>query len=452
MRFIDSINGKTNVDDEVRAVKRKIAYTKKRAKSPETKAMMRNLYQKMYELQFQEDYVCLVMDSYSDYDRANQGFFINGIKYRRFLGTNGGIKNSTIVYVNERIYPELKKRLDNGRDKEKKIVPAKLEAYQALICSGSTPLPEPKGFIVVDDCITHFKDNVILINDSVDGEPLLTYEQDYEVEHNDSDGYGLMTPEYASRVNEYLTGSSEPLSGMNTRYAWNKGMVYTFDFVEFAEKVAGTYEVVDAWGDRRDVRDADVILTVSMLKLWDSYRSWEDYYQNCVENGYQFSTPKTTPEQLENVRNTNYQFLQSYEFTDEELEQLCQPTIDEINDAIGMDYRKSLVFLGGYSMNEHNIHKLDSYIRALMVEPELINDSFIRRKIYSMIRKRIELAKKGSIKVDANYAMISGDPYALCQSMFGLAITGLLKAGELYHKYWLDKGADELACFRAPMT
>jgi hypothetical protein len=189
-----------------------------------------------------------------------------------------------------------------------------------------------------------------------------------------------------------------------------------------------------------------------MLKLWDSYRSWEDYYQNCVENHYQFATPKTTPEQLENVRNTNYQFLQSYEFTDDELQELCQPTINEINDALGMDYRKSLVFLGGYSMNEQNIEKLDSYIRALMVEPELIHDSFIRRKIYSMIRKRIELAKKGSIKVDANYAMISGDPYALCQSMFGLEVTGLLKAGELYHKYWLDKGADELACFRAPMT
>ena len=452
LRFIDEINGQLNIDDEIHAVKRKIAFTKKRSKSPETKAMMRNLYSKLYELQFQPDYVCVVMDSYSDYDRANQGFSINGIRFRRLLGTNGGIKNSTIVYVNERIYPELKHRLDNGRDMSKKMVPAKLEAYQALICSGSTPLPEPNGFIVVDDCITHFKDNVILINDSADGEPVLTHEQDYDVEHNNSDGYGLMTPEYSARVNEYLTGSQEPMSGMNTRYAWTKGMVYTFDFVEFAEKVAGTYEVVDAWGDKRDIRDADVILTVSMLKLWDSYRSWEDYYQNCVENHYQFATPKTTPEQLENVRNTNYQFLQSYEFTDDELQELCQPTIDEINDALGMDYRKSLVFLGGYSMNEQNIGKLDSYIRALMIEPELIHDSFIRRKIYSMIRKRIELAKKGSIKVDANYAMISGDPYALCQSMFGLEITGLLKAGELYHRYWLDKGADELACFRAPMT
>ena len=40
----------------------------------------------------------------------------------------------------------------------------------------------------------------------------------------------------------------------------------------------------------------------------------------------------------------------------------------------------------------------------------------------------------------------------LCQSMFGLEKTGLLKEGEIYNKYWADSGADSLVCFRAPMT
>ena len=297
LRFIDEINGVSNINNSVREIQKKIKYEKKKPRSRETKVLIRELYHQLYELQFQKDYVCIIMDSDSDYDKANKGFSINGIQYRRFLGTNGGIKKSTIVYVNAEIYPELKRRLDNGRNMNVPLVPAKLEAYQALICSGSTPLPQPKGFIVVNDCITHFKDDVILINDETDGEPDLTYVKDYEVEHNDSDGYGLMLPSYSRRVNEYLTGDGErTISGMNTRYAWEKGMVYTFDFIEFAEKVAGTYEVTDAWGDKRDVRDAEVILTVSMLKLWDSYDSWEDYYRNCQENGYQFSTPKVTPE------------------------------------------------------------------------------------------------------------------------------------------------------------
>lgn len=458
LRFIDEINGVKDLNEKVRNVQRKIRSIKKQPKSRETKMLISSYYDTLYELQFQRDYLCVIMNSESDYDRANQGFSIDygdcTINYRRFLGTNGGIKNSTIVYVNEEIYPELKKRLDNGRDKSQELVPAKLEAYQALICSGSIPLPAPKGIIVVDDCITRFKEDVILINDAADGEPILTNEKNFEIEHNDSDGFGLMLPSYSQRVNEFLTGSSEVISGMNTRYAWNKGMLYTFDFVEFAETVANTYEVTDIWGDVRDVRDAEVILTASMLKLWQSYKNWEDYYFNCEENHYQFSTPKITPEKLENVRDTNYQFLQSYDFTDKELEELCQPTIDEIKDVIGLDYRKSLAFLAGFGLNEDNAFNdnLENYVKALMIDQRMIDDPFIRKKICHMIKKRIEMGKRGAIRVNANYAMISGDPYSLAQSMFGLEVTGLLKKGEVYHKYWIDKGADEIACFRAPMT
>lgn len=455
LRFIDELNGVDDVFNKVKSIQRKIKIEKKKPKSRETKTTIKNLYDAMYSLQFQKDYVCVIMDSDKDYDRANLGFSINGIEYRRFLGTNGGIKNSTIVYVNSKLYPELKKRLDNGRNKNIPLVPAKLEAYQALICSGSTPVPEPRGFIVVKDCITHFKDNVIMINDESDGEPIMTKIDNYEVEHNDSDGYGLMLPSYSRKVNEYLTGDSKnTISGMNTRYAWTKGMLYTFDFIEFAEKIADNYEVTDIWGKKRDIRDAEVILTESMLKLWESYDSWEDFYRNCQENHYQFSVTKTAPQTLENVRNTNYQFLQSYHFTDDELQELCQPTIDEITGVLGMDYRKSLVFLAGFGLNEDDAYSdnFDYYIRALMIDERMINDSFIRRKIWDMIAKRIEMAKRGAIKVNANFAMISGDPYALCQSIFGLEITGLLKAGEVYHKYWIVKGSDEIACFRAPMT
>lgn len=464
LRFIDEINNRQDINEAVKCIQRKIKDIKKKPKTKDTKLLIGEYYNSLYSLQFQKDYICVIMESNKDYDRANQGFSINFgkvdgkdciIRYRRLLGTNGGIKNSTIVYVNELIYPELKKRLDNGRDMSKELVPAKLEAYQALICSGSIPLPEPRGIIVVNDCITHFKEDVILLNDENSDEPIMTYENDYEIEHNDSDGYGLMLPSYSRKVNEFLNGDGEhTIAGMNTRYAWTKGMCYTFDFIEFAEKVAGTYEIIDAWGDKRDVRDADIILTVSMLKLWDSYKNWEDYYANCQENHYQFSTPKTTPDELESVRDTNYQFLQSYHFTDEELQELCQPTIDEIEDVLGMDYRKSLVFLSGFGLTETNNfwNNLDYYVKALMADERMICDPYVRRKIWNMIKTRIEMAERGAIRINANFAMISGDPYALAQSMFGIEVTGLLKAGEVYHKYWIDRGATEIACFRAPMT
>ena len=459
LRFIDEFNNALDSDDKAKEIKRKMKQVKKRKRSPETKALIRNLYQTLYDIQYQKDYLCVVMDSNKDYDLLNsKGFTVNGVEYKRLLGTNGGIKNSTIIYVSERLYPMIKERIDNGRDKTQKLVPAKLEAYQALVCSGSVALPEPKGIIVVNDCITHFKDNVILIDDTNDGKPTLTNIKDYDVEHNDSDGYGLMSPEYSITINEYLNGISDTLSGFTVRYAWTKGMLYTFDFVDFAENVSGTYIIKDAWGDERDIRDADVILTTSMLKLWDAYKNWEDFYENCHKNHYEFSAAKTTPIELENIHNTNYQFLQSYDFDDDELYELCKPTIDSIKDIFGMDYRKAIIFLCGMGLNSHNVfsgfgtENFDCVSRALMIEPQMINDPFIRKRIMTMIGKRINDAKKGVLSIDANYAMISGDPYALCQSMFGMNITGLLKSGEVYHKYWIDKGSKELSCFRAPMT
>lgn len=459
LRFIDEFNNALDSDDKAKEIKRKMKQVKKRKRSPETKALIRNLYQTLYDIQYQKDYLCVVMDSNKDYDLLNsKGFTVNSVEYKRLLGTNGGIKNSTIIYVSERLYPMIKERIDNGRDKTQKLVPAKLEAYQALVCSGSVALPEPKGIIVVNDCITHFKDNVILIDDTNDGKPTLTNIKDYDVEHNDSDGYGLMSPEYSITINEYLNGISDTLSGFTVRYAWTKGMLYTFDFVDFAENVSGTYIIKDAWGDERDIRDADVILTTSMLKLWDAYENWEDFYENCHKNHYEFSAAKTTPIELENIHNTNYQFLQSYDFDDDELYELCKPTIDSIKDIFGMDYRKAIIFLCGMGLNSHNVfsgfgtENFDCVSRALMIEPQMINDPFIRKRIMTMISKRINDAKKGVLSIDANYAMISGDPYALCQSMFGMNITGLLKSGEVYHKYWIDKGSKELSCFRAPMT
>ena len=115
LRFIDELNGIVGADEKINQIKRKIKIQKTKPKTRQTKESISQLYRELYALQFKEDYLCVVMDRNSDYDRLNKGFIFNGISFRRFLGTNGGIKNSTIVYVNEKLYPELKRRLEIGR-------------------------------------------------------------------------------------------------------------------------------------------------------------------------------------------------------------------------------------------------------------------------------------------------------------------------------------------------
>lgn len=406
----------------------------------------------MDALQFKPDYMCLIIDREKDYYRACRGFSINGVNYVRLLGTNGGIKNSTIVFVSERVSDELRRRIDNNRDPNKEMVTAKLEAYKALTCSASVPVSNPNGVLVISDAETEFLSDIIYLSDETDGEPLMEERKDQLIKLNASDGCGMMLPSLAERWSKEL-GLDYVMSGCNTRFSFEKGMVFTFDFLDFADKVANKYIVQDAWGNPVDIRNIELILTTSMVKLWGSYKSCDDYLKSSYSNGYTFGVAKTCPKKLEGERNLNYQFIQSYDLEDGDINELISPTLNEIQDVLGGDWRKTVLFLNGIGLNKNNVTRLpNDFVKAIMIDRRILNDPFVQKSIYQLIYNRINEAKVGVLKVHGNYSIVSGDPYLLCQHMFGINKTGLLKAGEIYNKYWADAGAESLACFRAPMT
>lgn len=417
-----------------------------------------------------KDLCSVVMDSDDDYDRANDGFTIGSVNYKRLMGTPGGIKTGSILYINEKYHEEIMRRVSCGRDTTIPLVPAKLEAYQALTCSGSVPLDRVPRMIVVPDCFTDFTEQVTEIYPGDDGgDPVIKDNPAFENHHDNSDGFGLMSPVFAAEINRTIHGTDEPISAVVVRYAWTKGTLATFDFVEFAERIAGKYTVTDVWGDERDIRDADVILTESMLKLWKCYNNMEHWREEADKSGFQFSITKTAPLQLEEERTLNYQFVQSFDFSDEDINALCKPTIDLVNDVKGGDVLKSILFKGGVNLTVESVGKAlrkeektddtatsdksDFYEAiAMMVDPRTVTDPQISYSIKRGIAKTIDDAALGKLYLRANYAIIIGDPYALCQSMFGLDVTGLLKADEVYHDHWRLRDAEKVACFRAPMT
>lgn len=452
LRWIDELNGITDADEKAREIKSEIRRLKKEPNNTATKRAIRKQYADLDKLQFKPDYMCLIIDRDKDYYRACMGFSINGVEYKRLLGTNGGIKNSTIVFVSERLHSELYRRVENGRDPTKELVTAKLEAYKALTCSASIPVSLPNGILVVNDAETEFLSNVVYVSDEKDGEPVMEERENQIISLDASDGYGLMLPCLAERWSREL-GLGYTASAMNSRFSFEKGVLVTFDFREFAEKIAGQYMVKDAWGNDVDVRNVEAVFTTSMVKLWDSYESCDDYVSKSLANHYTFGITKTSPEELESERTTNYQFLQSYDLDDEDIRKLIQPTIDEFRDVLSGDWRKSVLFLKGINLTERNIGRLDDdYIKAMMIDHRVARDPYVQNVIYQLIRNRINEAKVGVLKVHGNYSIVTGDPYLLCQSFFGMKPTGLLKAGEIYNQYWADHGAEKLACFRAPMT
>ena len=402
------------------------------------------------EIDFSKIFMQVVIDKKSDFGRATckKGITVNGINYRRFVGTTGGLKNNTLLFCNSQYVDKLNELCECKRNKDIPLVPAKYEAYKALTCSASQPICNPNGILVVRDCITKYFADVISLDDGIESdEPLRTIIKDKELENNVSDGFNLCTIKYMQRVGESLGVDYTP-SGVCLRNAWLKGMLYPFPIIEFIEKYNnGNYLIADIWGNIQDIRNCEMIVTESSLKLWSAYNSIDEYVNACEECGYGFSVTKISPHILEERRELNYQYLQSYDFTDEDIEELCAPTIQYLKDAMCGDYSSTIKFLGITDNADIN-----SWQRALFTSEYMMGDPYVIDSVHRFIKKKMNDAKIGKLFVDGNYQIASGDPFALMQSICGLEVTGLLKAGECYSKFWIDKNENEIVLFRSPMT
>ncbi len=470
LRSIDELNGvnREEIAKQVETIRSRIIYLRN-SNNGNSKAAnrkeLKKLYSRLDEIQFKSDYVMIVMDKTSDFDKLNKGFEINGIGFKRLVGTTNGVKQSTVVYcsvVNEKgvhIYEELEKRLNGGRDESKELIPAKYEAYKSLACSASVPVSMPKDILVVDDFVLNVKAKYIRLEDSeTSNEPIETY-VDGEVELNASDGFGMMLPSLAERWSSELE-LDYTAGGMCIRNLFCKGMVYTFDFKEFAKRYYESDTITDVWGTVHNIDDVELILPVSVMKLWDSYSSLAHYLKCCEEFHHTFAVTKTCEKDLENERTLNYQFIQSYELSDDEIRELIMPTLNELKETICGDPDKTLLFLRGACGEKYKFDRDDNYLaKAIMINPEIANDPYIIGVVGNMLSTKIKQAKIGVVKIHGNYTVISGDPFAFCQSIFKCDVPdenkGLLKAGEIYSKYWIDDSNGEgkrVVCFRAPMS
>lgn len=442
------------------------------------------------------EYICsVVIENKSHFERATstKGIKINGNTFRRFVGTTGGLKNNTLLFVNVKVIDKLNEMCECKRNQDIPLVPAKYEAYKALTCSASQPIVNPRRILVVDDCITHFTSDVIKLDNSEANEkrelkaqinkiiknlkksgldevsdkdinesagfnimqqykslkdsPKSEYIPNCEMENTISDGFSICTYEYMKAVSESLE-LDYVTNGVCLRNAWFKGMMYAFPIIEFIDKYNnGNYMIKDIWGNYQDIRECDIVTTVSSLKLWGAYGSIDEYMKAYEECGYGFSVTKISPHKLDDQRELNYQYLQSYEFTDEDIEKLTAPTIKNLKDSMCGDYETTIKFLGISEETEDG-----TWQKALYNNEYMLGDPFIIDSVHRMIKKKIDNAKIGKLLVDGNYQIASGDPFALMQSLCGLEITGLLKANECYSSYWNNKNVDEVVIFRSPMS
>lgn len=464
LRSIRDINGKQPDYQQISLWKQEVKKLQHLPHSKENGKLINELRNKINESQFIPEYITIVMDNKNQYaELYKSGLSLNGKKYIRFSCSASQARNSTVVFVDESIAEELDNKLNNDRDKTKKVAPSKYNAYKGLAGS-STQLVSAPRICLVGDYSSTSKVKVNWVTETPINQDDVLEEKEIEQEFNRFDGMGLISPELAKQWASELGLNYTP-GQFCIRNAFVKGMVCVFDFHEFCKlKNNGNYIVNSLYKDENgnplkvDLHSVDIILSESQCKLWDGFANEKDYLEKTVKNNLKWGVTLYSPKKAKDILKMNYQFLQTLNLSKKDIVKVCSKFVNWINGVTKNNYYYSLLFLLGKEVNEKSIKSYlqngeSNWIKALILYPELFNDKFIRKNIYNLVKNKIKHGCLGEIILDGNFQTLVSDPYAMMEHVCGFdKVNGLLKKGEYYSNYWNEKNVKVIDTMRAPLT
>lgn len=387
------------------------------------------------------------------------GITINNIKYTRLSCGSGQSRRNSPTFINEIYFKEIDRRLKCGLDEIKTIKEiniSKYNSYYGMYSSSVNFMDTPRICIVKDNFVTLQNQKIYYIGQNHYGKHEINI-IDKDIELNTHDGMGLISPEFSNKITQKL-GLDWHISNWVIRAPFIKGMIVPFDFAKFAKNIAYTYKIKDIWGIEYDINDIDIILTQSQFKMWKYYQSWQQYMYYFNKYNHCFGVCKYNKKEDSEYSLLNYQYIQTLDLNENNINELIKPTIDYINKICNCDKLYTMYFLFGIrDENEDDIQNIENslqtnFAKAILYDDRVFQDNYIRKKIYSFIETQIKLAKLGRIMIRGNYQMMIADPYALCESIFGLEVKGLLDKKNIYSKWWNDRNVKTIDCCRSPLV
>ena len=373
-------------------------------------------------------------------DLIYHGFVYEGQKYIYFTSSAGQIRVKKAVFIKESVWKEHERTIMCGLtideiNKQGGNNTNKFLAYLALSNSATDVWKEFNidKSIVIDDFETDVYGTYDFIDDS-----------DYSIDRKSgyipvshTDGCGMMLPNAFGKVQK----------NMMVRMPWVKGLLGVFDFKKFIEVNNSSSVIKDIYGVEHDViaEDIQVIFCKSQFKLWKFYSSWECYKENYKK--YRCTAGFANVEE-ERIKNTtiNYQMLQSLtDVTDDEIKKLVEPSNKKLKN-ICTSLNTILDIFGATKYNKYKT----PFQEALILYPNLLNDSFIKKKIRDIKNSLLKRYKAGKLDIYGKYTFILPDLYAACEFWFQNIKRphGLLQNGEVFcNLFW---NSPKLDCLRSP--
>lgn len=389
---------------------------------------------------------------------AKNKFKVNNITYKRLCAGAGQLRRNTALFVNEKLYEELTKIMLCGLDSKRigKINLAKFSAYHSLYASSTSIITTPRVCVVKDYEMILHDQNVEWIYKKENGERDIE-PRTIDLVQNVWDGSGLVSIEMAEQWNQDLNIDTYSPSAYIVRSAWIKGLCVCMDWKRYAREVAHKDTITDAWGNEKNVDDIDVILSTSQFKMWRKYKDWEEYMFFHQQYGHIWGCSRVNKEHDNDFTPLNYQYIQSNSFTEERIKELADFSIDWIKQVGSGDRLSILLYLLGCHECDKKAKEVEentgmNIVKALMYDESILNDTYVRSRIYKSIEKRINQLKIGKLLIEGSYEFAIVDPYMFMEYVFEQEPKGLLKAGQLWNQRWVDKGSKEVAVLRSPLV
>lgn len=391
------------------------------------------------------------------------GFYLNGEKFVLFGKSSSQAKEGIICFVAESISEELNRRITLDIDLSKEVVVSKIEAYLKLVMSGCEFLNFIPNIVIVDDYETIIKNQYIKYVKSIDKEfinnegNLIKY-KDWEVKEDYKDiplepfdGMGVHSFETNEKLRECLDIEDENVISFQIRCIGLKGLSIAFDIHKWFRE-NNVKRITDIWGDTHEVENIDCIWTKSQFKLSGYFEDIYDYIDKLKQYNHVIGISKwnKTIKEEKAMFRMNFQYLQALNLNEEKILRISKYTKDLYEKIINGDEFYTIKFLGLLdSQDSMDIENANSnYMKAILINPDMVYDRAVNRNIYESLKKRINELKIGKCYVNGRYSFAIGDMVGFMEYVSGMKVNGCLDTKQLYSKGILGMRA----VFRSPLV
>lgn len=401
-----------------------------------------------------EDVVFIDCKNNKEYQKELDSILRNGItindKQFKYWGKSASMsRNGILGFVSADMYDIVEKYAMMEIQFDKTIL-SKFEAYKCLLLSSCFCIEKELPYmIVVDDYESVVKDVNIKYVDEKEIEYIdqktnttkifkekIIKEGRKDINNNIVDGAGLCSVEQANKWKEYLELQYTPCAFM-LRVPYVKGISIVADFKKYY-KEKGVTKIKDIWGNYHNVEDIDIILTKSQYKGYKyfqktkTYSDWEMYISLLKKYNYCIGISKWNYSHKKEPKMTrgNYQTLQTLDISTDELIEMSAYTRRWIERILGGD----LLYVYKYLGISEKTEPLNNYMKAIILNPQMINDIKVKSYLYNLLKKTIDEIKIGKIHLNGAFKIIIPDIVLMMEYIGGLEPIGCLKAGEMYAK------------------